>query len=251
MESGTESWWIDRKKSAFARFAAATRVSRLGLALPPVTRSLVSANPSDLNFSSIRFASCKLKSNSGMLRALVAPSDSLVWPTSRMIRNFDGSHFKTTREAWGFGAASSLGATFAVCRDQQISAAPIDSSASAGIRAATRSMTTSCYLFWPRFTQAWRGREYSPMRSECGRLRRPFALHGHAGACAGVRPVVPHRAMLGAAVIPECDRVLAPAEAALEQRIFRVLVEIGEDRIAFVSGDSDDVAREAAVDIEC
>src|SRR5258708_21112471 len=45
---------------------------------------------------------------------------------------------------------------------------------------------------------------------------RPLALHGHPRAGAGVRPVVPHRAVLGAAVVPERDGVFAPAEAALE-----------------------------------
>src|SRR5688500_471864 len=48
---------------------------------------------------------------------------------------------------------------------------------------------------------------------------RPVALHGHPEAGAGVRPVVPHRAVLCAAVVPERDRVLAPAEAALKQRV--------------------------------
>ena len=50
-------------------------------------------------------------------------------------------------------------------------------------------------------------------------LDRPLALHGDARARARVRPVIPHRAMLGAAIVPERDRVLAPAEAALEQRV--------------------------------
>src|ERR1043165_2409563 len=56
---------------------------------------------------------------------------------------------------------------------------------------------------------------------------RPLALHRDAGAAAGVRPVIPHRAVLGAAVVPERDGILGPAEAALEQRILRMLVEIG------------------------
>ena len=65
-----------------------------------------------------------------------------------------------------------------------------------------------------------------------------------------MRPVIPHRAVLGAAVVPERDRVFGPAEAALEQRIFRVPVEIAQDRVAFVAGDTDDVARKTTVDIE-
>src|SRR5262245_15374044 len=58
-------------------------------------------------------------------------------------------------------------------------------------------------------------------------LHRPLALHRDAGAGSRVRPVIPHRAMLGAAVVPEGDRILGPAEATLKQRVFRVLVEIG------------------------
>src|SRR6267154_3721073 len=79
---------------------------------------------------------------------------------------------------------------------------------------------------------------------------RPFALHRHARAGAGVRPVVPHRTVLDAAIVPEGDSVFGPAEAALEQRIFRVLAEIVQYRVALVAGDADDVAGKAAVDIE-
>src|SRR5580704_9130605 len=71
---------------------------------------------------------------------------------------------------------------------------------------------------------------------------RPFALHRYPRAGAGVGPVVPQRAVLGAAVVPERHRVLGPAEAALEQRIFHVLVEIGQDRVALVARDAVDVA---------
>src|SRR5580692_9098717 len=80
--------------------------------------------------------------------------------------------------------------------------------------------------------------------------RRPLPFHRHPGAGAGMRPVVPHRAVLGAAVVPERDGVLAPAEAALEQRVLHVLIEIIQHRVALVSGDADDVAGEAAVDIK-
>src|SRR6266849_9222656 len=81
-------------------------------------------------------------------------------------------------------------------------------------------------------------------------LGRPLALHRHPRAGAGVRPVVPHRAVLGAAVVPERNRILGPAEAALEQRIFGVLVEIGQHRVALIARDADDLARKTAVDIE-
>src|SRR4051812_2815271 len=63
-------------------------------------------------------------------------------------------------------------------------------------------------------------------------------------------PGIPNRAALGAGAVPARDRVFAPAEAALEQRVFGVLVEIGQHGIALVAGDTDDETREAAVDIE-
>ena len=66
-----------------------------------------------------------------------------------------------------------------------------------------------------------------------------------------MRPVVPHRPVLRAAIVPEGDRVLGPAEAALEQRIFCVLVEIAQDRVALVARNADDVRREAAIDVKC
>ena len=79
---------------------------------------------------------------------------------------------------------------------------------------------------------------------------RPFALHRHPRAGARMRPVVPHRAVLGAAVVPERDGVFGPAEAALEQRVFGVLVEIGQHGVALVAGHADQEAGEAAVDVE-
>src|SRR5947208_14252178 len=82
------------------------------------------------------------------------------------------------------------------------------------------------------------------------KLHRPLALHRDAIARTRVRPVVPHRAMLGAAIVPERDRVLGPAEAALEQRVLAVLIEIGEDRVALVARNADDVRGEAAVHVE-
>src|SRR6266404_8298322 len=80
-------------------------------------------------------------------------------------------------------------------------------------------------------------------RRQRGRSHRPLPLHRHPRAGAGVRPVVPHRAVLGAAVVPERDGVFGPAEAALEQRIFRMLVEIVEHRVALVAGNADDMPR--------
>src|SRR6266481_3470154 len=88
------------------------------------------------------------------------------------------------------------------------------------------------------------------MANVVSRSHRPLALDGDAGAGAGMRPVIPHRPVLGAAVVPERDRVFAPAEAALEQRVFRVLVEIGENGITLVARDANDVTRKTAIDIE-
>ena len=63
-------------------------------------------------------------------------------------------------------------------------------------------------------------------------------------------PVVPHGAVLGTAVVPEGDRVRAPTEAALEERVLRVVVEIAQDAVALVGGDTHDAPREAAIDVE-
>src|SRR4029079_7179406 len=79
---------------------------------------------------------------------------------------------------------------------------------------------------------------------------RPIALDGDAVAGAGVGPVVTHRLVRYAAVDPERDRVLAPAEAALEQRVGHVLVEIVQDAGALVARDAVDIAGEPLVDVE-
>src|SRR5258706_10230131 len=50
-----------------------------------------------------------------MLRALIAPSDSAVCPTSKTIRNFEGSHIVATGfKAEGFKAAGPRAASFTV-----------------------------------------------------------------------------------------------------------------------------------------
>src|SRR3979490_2560807 len=110
---------------------------------------------------------------------------------------------------------------------------------------------TPTYSLWIR-ARAAKGGMIARARAQpgAGSLYRPLPLHGHPGAGAGVRPVVPQRAVLGAAIVPESDGVFAPAEAALEQWIFHVLVEVAQNRVALVNGYADDVARKAAVDIE-
>src|SRR3954469_18637682 len=81
-------------------------------------------------------------------------------------------------------------------------------------------------------------------------LKRLFTRDRQAIAAAGVGPVIPHGAVLDAAIVPEGDRVLAPAEAALEQRVLHVLVEIAEDAVALVARHAHKRAGEATVDVE-
>ena len=76
---------------------------------------------------------------------------------------------------------------------------------------------------------------------------RFLAAHRDAVAEARLGEVIPQRIVLGAAVVPEGDRVRLPAEAALEQRVLQVLVEIAQDAGTLVVGDADDMAREEAV----
>src|SRR5262249_52460067 len=78
----------------------------------------------------------------------------------------------------------------------------------------------------------------------------PLAFYRDAVARAGVRPVIPHRAVLGAAIVPERYGVLCPAKAALEERILRVLIQIGEHGVALIAWNANDVVREAAVHVE-
>src|SRR5476649_1961436 len=79
---------------------------------------------------------------------------------------------------------------------------------------------------------------------------RPVARDRDAIAAASVGPVVPHGAVLDAAIVPEGDRVLLPAEAALEQRVLHVLIEVVQDAVALVARHADQAAGEAAVHVE-
>src|SRR5258705_13479883 len=104
-----------------------------------------------------------------------------------------------------------------------------------------------------QFTQEvfiWIARWQQRVAPDAPSSHRPLALHRHPRAGAGVRPVVPHRAVLGAAVVPEGDGVFGPAEAALEQRILGVLVEIAQHPVALVPGNADDMPGETAVDVD-
>src|SRR5260370_41144603 len=118
---------MDRKSLALEWLAATMRLNRLGLALPSVTSRLASTKPSDLNLSSIRFASRRLKSNSGTLRALIAPGASAVCPTSRRMGNFDRSNFKATGfDLRGFGNAPGFGGTLATALNHALFLVSID-----------------------------------------------------------------------------------------------------------------------------
>src|SRR5258708_31866421 len=83
-----------------------------------------------------------------------------------------------------------------------------------------------------------------------GFLHRPVALDGHPVSGTGMRPVVPHRVVLDAAIVPEGDRVLAPAEAALEQRIGHVLVKITQHAVALVAWNAENAPGKALVDVK-
>src|SRR5712664_2090123 len=87
-------------------------------------------------------------------------------------------------------------------------------------------------------------------RSRSGPVERPVALHGHAMAVPPLREVVPHRVVLGAAVVPERHRVDLPPEAALELGGLDVLVEEREHRRALAAGELDDPGGEGPVDEE-
>src|SRR5262249_30672308 len=87
----------------------------------------------------------------------------------------------------------------------------------------------------------------APLLGRNGRLGA-FDLHAHAGA--HVRPVVPDGAMLGAAVVPECDRVLAPVEAHLPLRVLDVLEQEAEDGVALLARYAVDLRGLAAVHVE-
>src|SRR5204862_3374414 len=79
--------------------------------------------------------------------------------------------------------------------------------------------------------------QYSPAQTRRGRIVLEWAVacDGYPVSRARVRPIIPHRVVLDAAIVPERDRVLGPAEAALEQRVGHVLVEITQHAVALVA----------------
>src|SRR5216684_2786177 len=61
-------------------------------------------------------------------------------------------------------------------------------------------------------------------------------------------PIVPDREMLRATIVPECNRMLAPAEANLPMRLGDVVEQKREHGVAFVNRQLVDASGEAAVD---
>src|SRR5262245_49657900 len=82
------------------------------------------------------------------------------------------------------------------------------------------------------------------------RLHGSVTFDRHALPGARVRPIVPQRTVLGAAVVPEGDRARLPAETALEQRVLHMLVQVPQDGVALVDRHAEDARGEAAVDVE-
>src|ERR1700693_196305 len=71
--------------------ARAMRSYMLLLPGPPVIINTVLAKPASTKVRSICFASRRLKSYSLTPRALIAPGESAVWPTSSTTRKFAGA----------------------------------------------------------------------------------------------------------------------------------------------------------------
>src|SRR5438105_3519753 len=94
---------------------------------------------------------------------------------------------------------------------------------------------------------------YATMRSPTvmsSRHRSHGAVELHPEPGAHVRPVVPDRLVLRAAVVPERDRVRAPAETAGPLVAVAVLVQELEDRLALVARKLVDVRGEVGVDVD-
>src|SRR5262245_59531841 len=77
---------------------------------------------------------------------------------------------------------------------------------------------------------------------------RPIAFDRNSAARAGLRVIVPECLVLDAAVVPEGDRMLLPAEADLEFLARAVLAQKLEDRAALVSRQPVDMGGEMSVD---
>src|SRR5580704_15157058 len=88
------------------------------------------------------------------------------------------------------------------------------------------------------------------LRTSQRRLHRPLALDRHPVHDAALAVIVVDRVVLDAAIVPERDRALFPAEAAGEFGPHRVLPQVVEQRRALLLGHVLEADREGAVDVE-
>ena len=96
-------------------------------------------------------------------------------------------------------------------------------------------------------------RDLSPIRNSLpavGVVERSVALDGDAIAVTGLGVVVPDRQVLGAAVVPEGDRVLTPLEAAVVVGLRAVPEQEREQGVALGDGQVLDARREPLVHVE-
>src|SRR5215469_16480273 len=70
-------------------------------------------------------------------------------------------------------------------------------------------------------------------------------------AVAALRVIIPQRQMLGAAIVPECDRAGVPSKAALKLGIFDVPEEHLENRVALALRQLHDFSGEHPIHVKC
>src|SRR6516225_3792152 len=80
---------MEMNKSPCRLLAFAARSNRLAILVPLGTNRTVLSNPASCSDCAITSASLRLNSYSGTPRALSAPGDVAVWPTSMSTRNAD------------------------------------------------------------------------------------------------------------------------------------------------------------------
>src|SRR5258708_32966132 len=95
-----------------------------------------------------------------------------------------------------------------------------------------------------------RTRVFMAAASRGGPKIRRRALDQDPIARAHIRPVIPDGEMLGAAVVPERDGVLCPAEAQVPMRPRAMVEEKFEDGRTLVAGQLVDLHGHAAIDID-
>src|SRR5436190_7380858 len=88
------------------------------------------------------------------------------------------------------------------------------------------------------------------LKRESSGDRRLRAFHLHAIARTDVRPVVPHRLVMGATVVPERNGVRRPAEAAGPFRLVAVIDEKRQHALAFEARQFVDMGSEVLIDVD-